>query len=164
MFLVLVVAVSLAGCIVFDRPSNDSEDDDNDCQITECEELQRHPNSCKYLDDELEIQIRRTSVRLSDNVEFSNVWVEAYYGTFDGGSVVIMGRALQGDADTGIFYGEEEIGGIMFYFVLRDGARNNPIIVWRDDNFLTLRESYEKEFLTVRELGIVAEQHNLAFN
>jgi len=84
-------------------------------------------------------------------VDVSIVIVAKYYGTFDGGLVVMM-DTIGGNWPTLVW--SEIVGGYEFGY--NDG---NYIVLWHNKQFIPLKESHEQGLLTVDDLKIISQRH-----
>ena len=119
--------------------------------LSGCVNQGNHPRSDSSIDPQLEIRVRQAFANANSDVSFRNAFVMRYFGTFDGASVVRMtavGRNYTMEAWS------ETIGGVWF------GMGNPRITVFKNGGFVTLQQAYDKDFLTVANLAVVATQNN----
>ena len=114
--------------------------------------LRRHSLSDAAIETQLEIQIRRDYIEKNNTpgITFAQTYIMSYYGTFSESSVVRL--ATQG-VDYPAIAWQEEVGGIVF-------AMGHPTVqVYRNGEFYTLSEAYERGYLTAENLTIIANKH-----
>ena len=82
------------------------------------------------------------------NYTINDVWIEKYYGTYNGCVVVMM-------TGEGIVYsqvtGGENIDGIIIGY-----PNSNRIKAWKDGKFYSLQEAFDKGFLNKEDIEIIA--------
>jgi len=127
------------------------EKENSVCENCACKMIYtRHPRSDDTIDARLENTIRNS---FGDEAP---VWyVARYYGTFNGASVVIMGSMIDRPWDHGW---SETVAGITFHH-----GNTARIYVWFNSAFYTLPEAYDQDILTLANLQLIANMHNVVF-
>jgi len=125
-FIVVTSLVMLAGC----------DDSTN---------YERHPDSDERIDVQLENQIRRDFVS-RNQVEFSDVYIPLYFGTYNGVSAIRISFVGE-NFPFSLFLRRTIIGGIDF------GYTGIPfMVVWSAGSFYQLSAAYELGLLNVENI------------
>ena len=117
-----------------------------------------YPRPSLDIDPELELEIRRTmmqdfeqSPNITEPVSIDDFWVEFYYGTYNGVSVVFMRttKFAGGDAMTTVI-----VSGIEFIF-----PTTIVFSAWRKGNFYSVQQAYDNGWLTRPQLRTIRDIH-----
>jgi len=86
------------------------------------------------------------------NIADDDVWVEAYYGSYNGSAVVMMGLNGQDYPDMERVV---NIDGILFHY-----NNENNILLWKGVTFWDLQTAYDFNRVTREDLRKIADYHN----
>ena len=86
------------------------------------------------------------------NFTINDVWIEVYYGTYNG-SIPVMMRFINGGS-AGVV-GQDVVADIPFHY-----GSGNRIIVWENGQFHGLQEAYDLGLLTQEDLRSIADLRN----
>jgi len=108
------------------------------------------PRSAPILSPMLADRITNDYIRLRGLNPNMNIRISHYYGRFGESEVVIMGSPT-------FNFGSQvvTVAGYEFYFTL-----SQPILVYRNSNFLLLGAAYEAGWLTASGIGAIWEKHS----
>jgi hypothetical protein len=113
-------------------------------------ETNLHKYSDATIGSELEQKIRQAYADKNAGVDFDDVYISKYYGTYNQASVITV---LIDGAGVGQQPWSETVGGIEF-----TNNVNAPIIVFYNNDFHSLQQAYENNFLTLANLQSVASK------
>ena len=115
------------------------------------------PNNTLVICSELSLAIRQSWLEKNPGNDrtVDDLFIHHYFGTFDSASTIYVRVVGSG---VGMAIWEETVAGITFSFPVW-----TPIEVWKDDNFYTLTEAYEKKILTIENLQTIHSRHRGGF-